>query len=313
MKIKHNVIHVYILLLLVSGCGENPLTPQPEVGPIVFTSTRDGKEQIYAMNEDGSNITRITRSDFSNFNPRWSRDGKSIVFNSRRSANIHFRAIVMADANGDNERVLLEHGLWPVFSPTGDKIAFSYDTLLPGFGTPYDIVIYDLKTDETYMFKKDSSSNDIINDWSPNGKYLLITKRITKLINQKSETHHQIFLIDVETGIEIQLAGGRFCNWGKFSPDGRAIVFACSDSSTGGRDIFTINIDGSNKKNLTKSPGMHEFSATWSSDGRKIAYLAADEGFSRYHIFIINSDGTDKRCLMDDEFEITSIDWRWNQ
>ncbi len=304
-------IKIISAALILCGCSDNPVSPDSEIGPIIFASNRDGKRQIYAMNEDGSNITRITRSDFDNYNPRWSKDGKSIVFNSKRSANIHFEAIVMAGANGDNERVLLERGHWPVFSPTGDKIAFSFDTLLPGFGTSYDIVFYDLEKGDAAMFKEDSSSNDIINDWSPNGKYLLATRRITKLNNEKAEVDHQIYLIDVETGIERQLASGRFCNWGRFSPDGLSIVFACSDSSTGGRDIFTMNLDGSNKKNLTTSPAKHEFSATWSPDGSRIAYLIGDEGFSRYLMFIMNSDGTDKKRLMDDEFEISSLDWRW--
>lgn len=300
----------YILLLLLLGCSKNPFAPQSEIGPIIFASSRDGIRQIYAMNEDGSNKTRITYSDFQNYSPRWSRDGKHIVFNSKRSANIHYNAIVMAEANGSNEKVLLEHGLWPVFSPAGNKIAFSYDTLLPGFGTPYDIVFYDLRTKSASLFKEDSSSKDI-NDWSPDGKYLLVTRVILKLNNEnKAEPEHQIYLIDVETGFERRLAGGRFCNWGKFSPDGLSIVFTCSDSSMGQRDIFTMNLDGSNKKNLTVSPDKYEFSAAWSPDGSRIVYLA---GFSSYLMYIMNSDGTDKKLLMNDEIGFTSVDWRWSQ
>ncbi|MBC6963090.1 MAG: hypothetical protein DWB48_10310, partial [Nitrosomonas sp.] len=59
----------YLLLLVLLGCSKNPFAPRSEIGPIIFASNRDGIRQIYAINEDGSNITRITRSDFNNYSP----------------------------------------------------------------------------------------------------------------------------------------------------------------------------------------------------------------------------------------------------
>src|SRR5438132_11207571 len=52
-------------------------------GRIAFTSDRDGTEQIYLMNADGSNPTRLTRGPASNTNAAWSPDGKTIAFVSR--------------------------------------------------------------------------------------------------------------------------------------------------------------------------------------------------------------------------------------
>ncbi len=52
-------------------------------GRIVFSSSRDGNGDIYVMNADGSNVTRLT-NDPANFLPAWSPDGRKIAFNSDR-------------------------------------------------------------------------------------------------------------------------------------------------------------------------------------------------------------------------------------
>ena len=38
---------------------------------ITFTSYRDGKNEIYVMRVNGSEVTRITGSGVSNYQPRW--------------------------------------------------------------------------------------------------------------------------------------------------------------------------------------------------------------------------------------------------
>jgi Tol biopolymer transport system component len=38
---------------------------------IVFRSDRDGNDEIYVMNPDGSNQTRITTDEAADFSPAW--------------------------------------------------------------------------------------------------------------------------------------------------------------------------------------------------------------------------------------------------
>ena len=48
---------------------------------IVFVSQRDGNEEIYVMDADGSNQHRLTNNDASDpRSPSWSPDGKRVCF-----------------------------------------------------------------------------------------------------------------------------------------------------------------------------------------------------------------------------------------
>ena len=60
----------------------------PDGKKIAFVSYRDGNPEIYLMEADGSNQTRITFSDDWESLPRWSPDGTKIAFQSNVEGNI---------------------------------------------------------------------------------------------------------------------------------------------------------------------------------------------------------------------------------
>lgn len=50
-------------------------------GDIAFVSTRDGNEEIYSVNPDGSGMMRVTNNSTSEDGlPNWSPDGSKIAF-----------------------------------------------------------------------------------------------------------------------------------------------------------------------------------------------------------------------------------------
>jgi len=111
-------------------------------GPIVFASDRDGNSQIFVINADGSNQTRLTTNPASDTEPAFSPDGTRIAFTSNRDGNSE---IYVMNADGGNQTRLrlinTGYALDPAFSPDGTRIAFTSNNPDGTLG------IYVMKTD----------------------------------------------------------------------------------------------------------------------------------------------------------------------
>ena len=112
----------------------------PDGTKIAFTTNRDGDFEIYVMDVDGSNQTRLTFSPGEDAHPMWSPDGSQIVFHSRRTSTnpglTNNLDIFVMNADGSGVRQLTDTStfeFFPVFSPDGTQIAFTGNTLAPGF------------------------------------------------------------------------------------------------------------------------------------------------------------------------------------
>lgn len=95
----------------------------PDGTKIVFWTTRLdlGNSEIYVMNADGTNPTRLTKNSASDSEPVWSRDGQRIAFFSRGAGR---EGIYEMDATGGNER-WITNGVSADWSPDGQRLAFS--------------------------------------------------------------------------------------------------------------------------------------------------------------------------------------------
>ena len=89
----------------------------PDGKQIVFISNRDGNNEIYVMNADGSHQTRLTNNPALDFYPVWSPDSKQIAFVSKRNGNYD---IYVINADGSNLLRLTDNGsdnLYPAWQP----------------------------------------------------------------------------------------------------------------------------------------------------------------------------------------------------
>ena len=105
-----------------------------------------------------------------------------------------------------------------------------------------------------------------------------------------------------------------------WSPDGKQVVFISNRSGNeeilvGDQEIYVMDADGSNLRNLTQHPGFDSY-ADWAPDGKQILFTSSRDGAHNVHI--MDADGQNVRRLTDNppdgEFAMAPVwspDGKW--
>lgn len=258
-------------------------------GKIVFVSDKDGDSEIYVMNSDGSQQTRLTDNSYLDDSPQWSPDGKKIVFISDRvkSQSIFARDIFIMDADGSNQIRITnnfsnESPMTPQWSPDGKKILF-YDTI--GYDINLDrpiSEIYVINIDGTDLTRLTHNNLGVIDPkWSPDGTKIVYSLHDYGVGN--------IYVINADGTGETRLTFNHRYNINpEWSPDGGTIAYM-SSISDGFYDIYTIKPDGTDETRITKDAYSNGLS-DWSPDGSKLTYTYNDDETNESICFVdINS------------------------
>jgi Tol biopolymer transport system component len=254
---------------------QTPMTSTRQNGKIAFVRAEDGKEQIYVMNQDGSNQTRITEGSSYNADPAWSPDGTRIAFSSNRDGKF---SIYSMNSDGGNIIRLTnnESGNFeeqPNWSPDGTRIAFaSYRS--------GNLDIYVMNSDGSNQTSlTNHPADDGFPSWSPDGA------KIAFASNRDGD--YDIYLMNADGTNQVHLVGDHpgddiSPTW---SPDGSQIAYASQDLEFiffGYVDFGTFIVQVSSADgSVVGFPDASEFTRNiypaWSPDGKKIAYAGGTQ------------------------------------
>ncbi len=156
---------IYLCFILMFSTAGN--------AKLVFDSIYTG---IFVIDDDGSNFTRLIKKSITG-NPRWSPDGKWIVFERNRfiNANRSVSSIWIMDTDGTNLRQITapvpgsESDRYPSFAPDGQQILF---VRYQNQGKNKSINILNL---ETGQIRKISEISAHWPEWSPDGQQIVFS------------------------------------------------------------------------------------------------------------------------------------------
>jgi hypothetical protein len=141
-------------------------------GKIAYVSNRDGNNEIYVMNNDGTTQTRLTTNGASDTNPVWSPDGTKIAFTSTRDGNSEVYSMNADGSAQTRLTISADDDFQPSWSPDATKIAFA--SRRDG-----NYEIYTMNANGTSPTRLTvNAASDTQPAWSPNGdKFAFVSNR----------------------------------------------------------------------------------------------------------------------------------------
>lgn len=262
-------------------------------GKIAFTSDRDGNQEIYMMNPDGTNQTRLTNNSIVDDHAMWSPDGEKLAFVSQREAGGF--AIFQMNMDGTNRVEITPLSNFVNVTPwgvVGFSMSWSPDGRKIAFQDPYynDIWVIDVETHARQNLTNDGGGQirffDYHPAWSPDGSTILFSSP------RDVDPCTTLYTINPD-GTNRRLLSRDHCpayspNW---SPDGTKIVFVQLNGEFVESELRIANSDGTNVQIFDggSDPNNRDY-PRWSPDGRKIAFNMTNS--QDIEIYVKNIDGT---------------------
>lgn len=241
---------------------------------IVMVGNGTGAKELYVCDADGANLRQLTRDKAISLAPRWSPDGRSIVYTSYYRTR--FPDIYLITLASGERRCLADYpGLnsSAAFAPNGRDLAL----ILSKDGNP-DLYVLDINSDRLTRLTETRRAAEASPSWSPDGGQIVF-------VSDRSGTP-QLYIMSREGREPRRIAVSGSQN---VDPDWGANGYIVYSSLVGGQfQVYVLNPATGETRQISRDDSNYEDPA-WAPDGRHIFCVRRQNYHSQ--IFIIDTLG----------------------
>lgn len=259
-----------LVAMFVAACGGDG-----NGGQAVYSSDEGGMPDVYLVDTDSGDVTRLTSSAGYDSEPVWSPDRMLIAFISNRTGDT---TLWVMSADGAQEEMPFKD-LKDVadfkWAPDSTRLA-----IVVGDESGGRIVVGDLEASVTEPLTL-AGEKALLGGWSPDGEWVVYS--------MTEEDRTGLYKRNPRGVQEIQITNGHDTN-ARWSPKDDLIAFN-RPGEDNNLDIFVVTPDGEDERVLHRTNGT-ETSFEWSPDGRRLVFVSDFDG--NREIYLMDTDGKDE-------------------
>ncbi|MCC6865979.1 MAG: PD40 domain-containing protein [Ignavibacteria bacterium] len=258
-------------------------TVHSQKNTITFSSdaTKNDKQQIFIMDENGDNVKQVAFLDLDCYSPHFIPKTNKILFSATNRISDFLYMINLDDTATFRFPEFIDGGIDPKFTDDGKYLMYRSEK-----DESNALYIMDLSTGESFPVSDGSLATHA--EFSHSGQYIVYSSSADQnfdlvVLNLNDTTDNAQNTVVATKDAEI---------YGTFSPDDKKLAFASFDINYKGT-LKTCDVTGKNVKVISNSGS--SYNPKWSPDGKYLAYISDKSG--RFQIYLVKSDGSSVKQL----------------